>query len=520
METLEPDAHPGMSLAAFAATASAETGLLDAVIVTNEDVAADHNFQRSLAALELPSVLLATVSREGRFRLISQGRRGSKLLSEATLDLEKLLTRPARRPAPLLDPAVPVGLPAILAVRPFPLLLSYQPFDPAMAWKAPWGGFLSISKDRCLFHWQQAERGARLVSDRLPSGGLLWTWASALDNYSLAVVGTFQQRRLWVVRVNPAATDCECYALDLQEGRPVAVCGHAGRVFVIYADRVDAFESPRSSGIKSKPIPEGLHWQRDRFFSSSTQWYALGFDGFNPVFEPLLAKTARPQAGKVLAFVDVPGVEGPVRIMDDGCLFLPNQALEKIVLHGLSIPVRLESISRSGSAMVISDSTGKQRRDVSLPDGRVERAFASPQHYHWRGHHDLWKFVRPQAVRNRFSKVFVDPQGRLGLVSRKSESVISLAANGQLVMESRRAEIPDKRFVASFNPSPAPQGVGYSLQVAKWKDGSLAWLDSRGMLHLKSSDRSASESDSRASRWPPGGLDLRGRHLRYGLFYR
>ena len=217
-----------------------------------------------------------------------------------------------------------------------------------MAWKAPWGGVLSISKDRCLFHWQQAERGARLVSDRLPAGGLLWTWASALDNYSLAVVGTFQQRRLWVVRVNPAATDCECYALDLQEGRPVAVCGHAGRVFVIYADRVDVFESPRSSGIKSKPIPEGLHWQRDRFFSSSTQWYALGFDGFKPVFEPLLAKTARPQAGKVLAFVDVPGVEGPVGIMDDGCLFLPNQAMEKIVLHGLSIPVRLAGISRSG----------------------------------------------------------------------------------------------------------------------------------------------------------------------------
>ena len=122
METLEPDAHPGGSLAAFAATASAEAGLLDAVIVTGEDVAADHDFQRSLAALELPSVLLATVSREGRFRLVSQGRRGSKLLREATLDLEKLLARPARRQLPLIDPAVPAGLPAILSVRPFPLV--------------------------------------------------------------------------------------------------------------------------------------------------------------------------------------------------------------------------------------------------------------------------------------------------------------------------------------------------------------------------------------------------------------
>ena len=29
--------------------------------------------------------------------------------------------------------------------------------------------------------------------------------------------------------------------------------------------------------------------------------------------------------------------------------------------------------------------------------------------------------------------------------------------------------------------------------MARWKDGSLAWLDSRGMLHLKSSDRSTPE---------------------------
>ena len=113
----------------------------------------------------------------------------------------------------------------------------------------------------------------------------------------------------------------------------------------------------------------------------------------------------------------------------------------------------------------------------------------------WLDHHFLRcrKIVQPQAVRNRFSKIFVDPQGRLGLVSRKSESVISLAANRQMVMESRRAEIPDKRVVATFSPAPAPQGVGYSLQVARWKDGSLAWLDSRGMLHLKSSDRSIPE---------------------------
>jgi hypothetical protein len=39
-----------------------------------------------------------------------------------------------------------------------------------------------------------------------------------------------------------------------------------------------------------------------------------------------------------------------------------------------------------------------------------------------------------------------------------------------------------------FVPVPPPRGVGYRLQMAKWSDGSRAFLDSRGLLHLKSSD--------------------------------
>ncbi len=337
LETLEPDAHPGRSLAAFAATASAEAGLLDAVIVTSEDVAADHEFQRSLAALELPSLLLATVSREGRFRLVSQGRRGSKLLREATLDLEKLLAPPARRQAPLIDPSLPADLPAILAARPFPLFLSYQPFDPGRAWKAPWGGVLSISKDRCLFYWQVPARGARLVSDRLPAGAIHWTGSAADGAASLAMVGMLQQGALWLVRVDSAAEKCAVVALALQDGHPQAVCGHAGTVFVIYPDRIDLFETAGGAKIKSAPVPSGLSWRRDRFFGS-TQWHALSFDGFKPVFEPLLVLHNRPLAEHVLTFVDASDMEGPVGIMDDGSIFRLGEERSTPVNHGLDWP--------------------------------------------------------------------------------------------------------------------------------------------------------------------------------------
>ena len=160
---------------------------------------------------------------------------------------------------------------------------------------------------------------------------------------------------------------------------------------------------------------------------------------------------------------------------------------------GLVGPLRLAAVSRWNDAVVVSDAGGRNLREISLSANRVREVCGNPQY--WLDTHclDLGKIVRPKAVRNRFAKIFVDRQGRLGLVSRKSESVISLAANQRMVMESRRAEIPDKRSVAPFVPAPAPQGAGYSLQLARWKDGSVAWIDSRGMLHLKSSDRSLPE---------------------------
>ena len=71
LEALEPDAHPGDALPAFSAALPKRSELTDAVVVTGEEAAADRSFQRAIAALDVPSLWLATVNREGRFRLIS-----------------------------------------------------------------------------------------------------------------------------------------------------------------------------------------------------------------------------------------------------------------------------------------------------------------------------------------------------------------------------------------------------------------------------------------------------------------
>ena len=45
----------------------------------------------------------------------------------------------------------------------------------------------------------------------------------------------------------------------------------------------------------------------------------------------------------------------------------------------------------------------------------------------------------------------------------------------------------------SFEEIESPGDAGYTLHAATWKDGSRAVLDSRGMLHLRSSDTAIPE---------------------------
>jgi len=52
---------------------------------------------------------------------------------------------------------------------------------------------------------------------------------------------------------------------------------------------------------------------------------------------------------------------------------------------------------------------------------------------------------------------------------------------------------PDPSVSFASEPLPLPPRYGCSLTVAKWPNGSRAFLDSRGLLHLKSHDASVPE---------------------------
>ena len=376
LEALEPDTHPGNALAAFLAAAS-KGDLADAVVVTSEDVAADRAFQQAITAIQVPALLLATVNREGRFRLVSCGRH-RKVLREARLDLDKLLASPGRPAAALLNTSA-LALPVILGQKPFPLLLSHPPLDSRRAWAVPGSGVLSIARDHSLLHWQQPGRGARLLADNIPAGYVHWAGSSTGGSIALAVVGQLQSRHLWLLRVDIDTGDCRCVPLEVGGYGPLGVCGHGGAVFVVYNDCADVFEPVNGRRLELLKLPRGARWQHSRFFRLRERWYAISHDGLAGRVEPLTARPGLPGTATFLTVVDNAQSDGPIALTTEGHLY--NLAQDRLirVAHGLLGVPRVMAIARSGERIVIAQRDDRSKMSlIEAPSGASRRVSGNP----------------------------------------------------------------------------------------------------------------------------------------------
>src|SRR5207302_6843078 len=100
-----------------------------------------------------------------------------------------------------------------------------------------------------------------------------------------------------------------------------------------------------------------------------------------------------------------------------------------------------------------------------------------------------------RTLRHRFSSIFVGDRGNLTLQAStgRSHCHIALDAAGRRLLLVTTVAASRGARHASFADSPSPPGTGYRLSVATWRDGSRAYLDSRGLLHLTSSDSAIPE---------------------------
>jgi hypothetical protein len=496
LEALETDAHPGDALPAFAAALPERGQLADAVVVTGEEAAADRPFQQALAATAVPSLWLATVNREGRFRLVLRRGRQTSVVREARLDLDKLLAAPgpSRPVAPLLDAAA-AAVPAIIRQKPFPLLLSHSPIEFRRAWAAPGGGVLSIGRDGSLLHWERPGFGARLLADNAPVGQVHWAGRGGDESTSLAVVGQLQSRCLWLLRVNLAAGDCCSTPLELGGGRPVGVCGHGGAVMVVYADCAEVFEPLGWRRLQLLKCPQhSFRRVQGRFLRGREGWYAISHDGLAARLERLVIPAWRPDLvcgrgiPQFLAVVDTPAGDGPVALTMDGHLY--NFAYNHLVpvAHGLRGILRVMAIARSGERIVVTQRDDRSKMAlIEVPSGASRPVSGDPVAC---AEPEIARHAAgARSVSHRFTAVCVDDNQQLAM-ERETGGLASIQPDRygrELVLCSRGVATSRKELRVEFQEIDSPAGAGYSLHAASWGDGSRAVLDSRGMLHLRSS---------------------------------
>jgi hypothetical protein len=204
------------------------------------------------------------------------------------------------------------------------------------------------------------------------------------------------------------------------------------------------------------------------------------------------------------------GIDGPLGLTSRGDLYATTTGQLRKVHHGLSGDPKLRTISQDGRKIILESSLSNvfNSRDkgviVDVETLKVENhpfqsdVITSPEYQGIRYRRNL---------RHRFQSICLDVHGILYLTSRKQHRLgIEYVEMTNQIALRRNAELTSTSPKLTFKPVKTPSEIGVRLSLATWNDGSEAFLDSRGMLHLKSSDKSIPEvsivlTDGKLSGW-------------------
>jgi hypothetical protein len=381
-------------------------------------------------------------------------------------------------------------------VKPFPLRLPHNIDSKRMA-RVEGVGVLAFLRDRRLMLWDLSGQGARQITDELPRGALLWCSTDVIDGRIIAVVGDLGSARLALLNICLDRNEVEVRTLPVRQRSYRRVCYHNGALFAISRNHVERFDPFSAEPLDNLPL--GRTWVRDRFFFDHNQqcYVALSSGVVGSEFVKILFDRQAPFG--ISAIFDCPGVEGPLVLRSDGSLLDTTAVKVRSVRHDLSVPVQVEAIARRGNRIVLS---GKSiaghpsiRRCVDVATGQVESAYDSSIGDAIRCAERFDQYVVPLTLRTRFVSIFRDDGGNLVLWSAASGRALAMVLDQHrtsIVLEDRgsawapRERVPYHEFIADGSSD-------HRFRVATWPDGSRAFLDRRGLLHLQSADRTIPE---------------------------
>ncbi len=494
LEALEPSPHPGAALPVFLEAVRAAGGASDAVLVTHEDVLDDPDFRAALSAVGDEALYVATVARDGGYRLYAVSARGRRLLSEARLSLDALFEDRLREMpgAPLLSEGANPNLPVILSVEPFPLFLPHH-VDLRRARVSGKHGVVAATKDGRLMQWGRAGHGAKQLTALVPHGPLHWMSIEP-DGVVHVLAGARPGHRITMLAADLESGVCTATELQASGYPPLGVARHLSALFLVFKRRVDVFDLGSGEQATSIELPGSAKWQHGRYLCDGQRnWFALATDGLVARLQAISNPRKR-KTGPLVALFDREGHDGPWAVTLEGAVVATANESEPHIHEALGGPVELIGTSHDGHRVVVRGRSQGAMVDVLFDlAARTTRPISGDPHP-WLEPDVVRLTTNSQNLRHKFSGIGVSEGGRLALLHDTGFAwVVSLDRAGDLVLAVSQAERPKKDAVVTFQPTYSPPGTRYALRVAAFRDGSRAYLDSRGMLHLKSADRSLPE---------------------------
>jgi hypothetical protein len=497
---LETASHPGAALGSFSAKCASEHEELQVAIITHRSAQADPEFLAGLDALAGLQPYLASVDGEGALSVVQRTTRGNHPVCEAQIELRDILL-PANENVSLPLKAPEDVPPAIFRQDPFPFVLPVQArLDRSLPFGK--GGGLCLTHRGAVWIWDSCMEGARQIQGPL------------LRGVTCAFFAEESSRRAWAVKFNAGSDGgLRLATIDLDRAdvpagisertlpkssrsQPVHVCAADGFLYVALKNYTDVYSLEDSQFVRNISHPRGMVPFFGRFYRNRQEWCRLRYNGLEGVFEPIsIPPAVVGETGRVVAFFDRPGREGPWAITANGFFFNTADPKDRFFIK-LANPIANVSAFANGLVLWLdcTPAAGAKQRHPGLlvrmvgsgdpkSSGPMERPSARNMEC------PVEPPVRP--VRVQLSAVALSPDG---LFLKTKRQTLRLAFRTELqAFKLLPASAPELTETwVPFQPPHDAKEQPYVLSEARFKGGA-AYLDSRGLLHLRTGDRTVPE---------------------------
>ena len=501
LSTLEPSAHAGDSVPAFA-EAAATNASSQSVLITHRDALADPEFRRALAEQSRSPAFIATVERNGRFELHAMPLAHRPPICEADLDLASVFDdRVAVAP---IKKQVDPNLPVIFGITPFPFLL---PVAGKMDfWTKGVDGFTYATlNDRRLVRYSSQQSGARVLASDLPGGKTIWMECDGNEMCAIKAGASQRPARL----LSLSLPHGQLRVMDLVSGAEIlAAYRYGDAVVIIRANELRAYSLSDGRLLSQAVNPH--RWVHGRFFQGTNHFYFAVWDGERVKFEPVTLPS-RYLAASVTAVFDRAGRPGPWLLCKSGEVV----SIESGEIIKLPRPANVQltfirpQISRNGHQLLVRSTQRDARQNrlfgclIDLDDLPKSGSFSYTHEIPDRAPaFPTWNIYRVIESVLRI-------QNQIGLCGRKNRwRQLALDQNGKL-------RIMPLAFSGHHPPDIfgrlTQTNHGCHLHIAEMDNGSKIFLDSRGLLHFKSADPNAPEvsivlAEGEVAGWTSDGL--------------